>query len=54
MSKALLRNDEVLEEYGMENVFYVPEYAQHLERDQLIANLEQVLEIFTFGDEDLI
>ena len=38
----------------MENVFYVPEYAQHLERDQLIANLEQVLEIFTSGDEDLL
>ena len=38
----------------MENIFYVPEYAQQLERDQLIANLEQVLEICTSGDEDVL
>lgn len=38
----------------MENIFYVPEYAQHLERDQLIANLEQVLEICTSDDEEAL
>ena len=43
---------KVLEENVMENIFYVPEYAQHLERYQLIANLEQVLEICTSDDEE--
>lgn len=38
----------------MENIFYVPEYAQHLERDQLIANLDQVLEICTSDGEDAL
>jgi len=45
---------KVLEENVMENIFYVPEYAQHLERDQLIANLEQVLEICTSDDEEAL
>ena len=38
----------------MENIFYVREYAQHLERDQLIANLEQVLEICASDDEEAL
>ena len=37
----------------MENVFYVPEYAQQLERDQLTAKLEQVLEIYASGDAEM-
>lgn len=45
---------KVLEEDGMENVFYVPEYAQQLERDQLIANLEQVLEICASDGEKVL
>lgn len=44
----------VWEENVMENIFYVPEYAQYLERDQLIANLEQVLEICTSDDEEAL
>lgn len=45
---------KVLEENVMENIFYVPEYAQHLERDRLIANLEQVLEICTSDDKEAL
>ena len=45
---------KVLEENVMENIFYVPEYAQHLEQDQLIANLEQVLEICASDGEDAL
>ena len=45
---------KILEENVMENIFYVREYAQHLERDQLIANLEQVLEICTSDDEEAL